>query len=172
MSTFQGSTLPDDSNNNSDNRNDSNERGENAHNGDASAQAKGSSPKRIEANRRNSLLSTGPRNTERTRHNAVRHGLLAAGLTEWDNVEEYQENVRDFNIIYLPTNPVDRFLVEHMALDMVPTAQTEWPRFTQTSYERRHSKTWPRFFLSVSTIRRMGSRPGVGYYSAIPSSPD
>ena len=114
MLTYRDSTFPDDSNK----RNDRNERGENAHNGDAAAQAKGSSPKRIEANRRNSLLSTGPRNTERTRHNAVKHGLLAAGLTEWDNAEEYQENLREFNAIYLPYNPVDRFLVEHMALDI------------------------------------------------------
>ena len=119
MLTFKGSTFPDDSNNNSDGRNDSNERGENAQNGDASAPAKGSSPKRIEANRRNALHSTGPKNTERTRHNAVKHGLLAEGLTEWDDAEEYLENLRDFEATYFPFNPVDRFLIKHMALDMV-----------------------------------------------------
>jgi hypothetical protein len=34
----------------------------------------------VEANRRNALRSTGPRNTERTRRNATRHGLLAEGF--------------------------------------------------------------------------------------------
>lgn len=119
MLTFQGSTFPDDSNNNSDGRNDGNERGENAHNGDAAAQAEGSSRKRIEANRRNALHSTGPRNTKRTRHNAVRHGLLAEGLTQWDNAEEYQEDLRALAATYPSTNPLDRFVTDHMALDMV-----------------------------------------------------
>jgi hypothetical protein len=47
---------------------------------DPCAQKKGTSQRQTEANRRNALLSTGPRNTQRTRFNAVRHGLLAEGL--------------------------------------------------------------------------------------------
>jgi len=43
------------------------------------AKKKVTSERRIEANRHNALLSTGPRNTQRTRYNAVRHGLLAEG---------------------------------------------------------------------------------------------
>jgi hypothetical protein len=49
---------------------------------DACSQKKGTSQRRIEANRRNALRSTGPGNTQRTRHNAIRHGLLAEGLTQ------------------------------------------------------------------------------------------
>jgi hypothetical protein len=52
----------------------------------AQKQKKGTSQKKIESNRRNSLRSTGPENTQRTRHNAIRHGLLAAGLTRWETM--------------------------------------------------------------------------------------
>jgi hypothetical protein len=85
---------------------------------DPCAQKKGTSQRRIEANRRNALLSTGPRNTQRTRHNAIRHGLLAEGLTEWDNAEEYLENSRALAAIYPPSDPLDTFLIKHIARDM------------------------------------------------------
>jgi hypothetical protein len=35
--------------------------------------------KKIEANRRNAQLSTGPKNTDGTRWNAARHGVLSGG---------------------------------------------------------------------------------------------
>jgi len=86
---------------------------------DACAQKKGPSQRRIEANRRNALLSTGPGNTQRTRYNAIRHGLLAEGLTQWDDAEEYEENILAFRAIYAPSDPLDTFLIKHMARDMV-----------------------------------------------------
>jgi len=86
---------------------------------DACAQKKGPSQRRIEANRRNALLSTGPGNTQRTRYNAIRHGLLAEGLTQWDDAEEYEENILAFRAIYAPSDPLDTFLIKKMALDMV-----------------------------------------------------
>jgi hypothetical protein len=86
---------------------------------DACAQKKGTSQRRIEANRRNALLSTGPRNTQRTRYNAIRHALLAEGLTQWDNAEEYQENIHALTAIYPSSDPLHTFLIKHIALDMV-----------------------------------------------------
>jgi hypothetical protein len=86
---------------------------------DPCAQKKGTSQRQIEANRRNALLSPGPGNTQRTRHNAIRHGLLAEGLTHWDNAEEYQENIHALTAIYPSSDPLVTFLIEHMAQDMV-----------------------------------------------------
>lgn len=84
-----------------------------------SAKKKVTTERRIEANRHNALLSTGPRDTQRTRFNAVRHGLLAEGLTQRDNAEEYEENILAFRAIYAPSGPLDTFLIKKMALDMV-----------------------------------------------------
>src|SRR5206468_6595638 len=80
--------------------------------------------RRIEANRRNGLLSTGPRNTQRTRYNALKHGLLAAGLTEWDDAEKYEENIHALTAIYSSSDPVDAFLIEQMALEMLRSRRT------------------------------------------------
>jgi hypothetical protein len=91
---------------------------------DPCAQKKVTSQRRIEANRRNALLSTGPGNTQRTRHNAIRHGLLAEGLTQWDNAEEYQENIHAFTAIYPSSDPGVTFLIEQMALEMLRSRRT------------------------------------------------
>ena len=90
----------------------------------AQEQKEGTSQRKIESNRRNSLRSTGPRNTQRTRHNAIRHGLLAEGLTEWDDPAEYQENIHALTAIYASSDPLDTFLIEHIARDMVRSRRT------------------------------------------------
>jgi hypothetical protein len=91
----------------------------NASDPSAKNQKKGTSQRKIESNRRNSLHSTGPGNTQRTRYNAFKHGLLAEGLTPWDDAEEFQENIHALTAIYPSSNPLDAFLIEHIALDMV-----------------------------------------------------
>ena len=90
----------------------------------AKNQKKGTSQKVIERNRRNSLHSPGPRNTQRTRYNALKHGLLAAGLTEWDDAEKYEENIHALTAIYSSSDPVDTFLIEQMALEMLRSRRT------------------------------------------------
>src|SRR6266404_7734688 len=90
----------------------------------AQKQKKGTSQKKIESNRGNSLHSTGPRNTQRTRHNAIRHGLLAEGLTEWDDPAEYQEIIHALMAIYPSTDPVDTFLIEQITLEMLRSRRT------------------------------------------------
>ena len=42
------------------------------------------------ANRRNAKRSTGPRDTSSTRYNAIRHGLVAEGVTELDDTEDFR----------------------------------------------------------------------------------
>jgi hypothetical protein len=86
---------------------------------DPCAQKKVTSQRRVEANRHNALLSTGPRNTQRTRYNAIRHGLLAEGLTQWDDADQYEENILAFRAIYPSSDPLVSFLIEQMTLDMV-----------------------------------------------------
>src|SRR5206468_1503038 len=90
----------------------------------AKNQKKGTSQRKIESNRRNSLHSTGPGNTQRTRYNALKHGLLAAGLTQWDDAEKYEENIHALRSIYPSSDPVDTFLIEQMALEMVRSCRT------------------------------------------------
>jgi hypothetical protein len=96
----------------------------NASDSSAQKQKKGTSQRKIESNRRNSLHSTGPRNTQRTRYNAIRHGLLAEGLTEWDDPAEHQEIIRALTAIYPSSDPVDTFLIEQMALEMLRSRRT------------------------------------------------
>jgi hypothetical protein len=88
------------------------------------AKAKEGHITKIESNRRNSGNSPGPRNTERTRYNAIRHALLAEGLTEWDDAEKYEENIHALTAKYPSSDPVDTFLIEQMALEMVRSRRT------------------------------------------------
>ncbi len=111
----------------------------NASDPSAKNQKKGTSQRKIESNRVNASHSTGPRNTQRTRHNAIRHGLLAEGLTQWDDADEFKENIHDLTAIYPSSDPLDAFLIEHIARDMVRsrraarleaeniTALSSWP---------------------------------------------
>jgi hypothetical protein len=77
------------------------------------------SPKQIEANRQNALKSTGPRTEEgkqRSRSNAVRHGLTAETvITALENAAEYR--VFEANIVsdYQPRSAVERELVSRLA---------------------------------------------------------
>jgi hypothetical protein len=79
------------------------------------------SERRVEANRRNALRSTGPRHTGRTRFNATRHGFRAQGLTPWDDCEAYKETLQALKNIYASSNPLDLFLMEQTALEIVRT---------------------------------------------------
>jgi hypothetical protein len=51
-----------------------------------------------------------------TRFNAVKHGFLAAGLTELDDVEAYRSTLRRLNENY--SEELENFLLERMALHM------------------------------------------------------
>jgi hypothetical protein len=76
------------------------------------------SEKQREASRRNGALSHGPKNTERTRYNAMKHALRSQGLTELDDVEAYEENLRALTARYPNSNPYIKFLIKREARDM------------------------------------------------------
>ena len=75
--------------------------------------------KKNSANRRNAKKSTGPINTTSTRYNAAKHGLLSVGITELDDAEGYRTILRDLIREKDPQGPVERFLAESAALDIV-----------------------------------------------------
>jgi hypothetical protein len=53
-------------------------------------QLKPISVRKLAANRENARKSTGPHDSTFTRRNAIKHGLLAKGVTELDDPERYQ----------------------------------------------------------------------------------
>ena len=76
------------------------------------------SAKQIAANQRNARKSTGPRNTHLTRDNAMKHGLLAAGITELDR-QDYPALYQQLVEHYRPEGPIETWLVERIGLLMV-----------------------------------------------------
>jgi len=74
---------------------------------------------KVTANRVNSLKSTGPRNTSVTRHNAIKHGLLAKGITALDVPSVYRDLLTRLETELKPVGAVERFLVESIALAML-----------------------------------------------------
>jgi hypothetical protein len=74
---------------------------------------------KIEANRRNAGKSTGPRNTGAVRHNSVKHGLRAEGLTALDDPGAYRESFDRLTAERQPEGELEIFLVETIALCML-----------------------------------------------------
>ena len=81
------------------------------------------SEKKIAANRSNGKKGTGPKNTLSTRYNAKKHGLLAAGVTELDDPDEYQRIVRGLDESY--AEELKKFFRRRMALMMVRIHRAE-----------------------------------------------
>ncbi len=83
---------------------------------------KSTSDAKVSANRRNAKKSVGPNDTSSTRFNAVKHGLLSAGVTEIDDAGDFRETLRRLGVAYL--EELDDFLVERIALYMVRLRRT------------------------------------------------
>jgi len=78
---------------------------------------KSSSSEKIAANRSNSKKSTGPHNAISARFNATTHGLLAKGVTELDDPDDYQSTLSRLEQGYLAES--EKFLLGRIALNMV-----------------------------------------------------
>jgi hypothetical protein len=78
------------------------------------------SPARLEANRRNAALSTGPKTEEgkaRSRANSLKHGLTGAGVVLPDeDVARIEERFEEFEADLKPKNGVARFLARRAAM--------------------------------------------------------
>lgn len=73
---------------------------------------------KLEANKNNAAKSTGPSNTVSTRFNAVKHGLLAHGVTELDEVG-YKNFLAEVQTILKPDGHIETFLAERICLCIV-----------------------------------------------------
>jgi hypothetical protein len=83
------------------------------------AQDSASSQHKIAANRENSKKSSGPRNTSSTRFNAVRHSLLASGITELDDAEGYRALLDRLKEEKKPDGALEKAFVESIALETI-----------------------------------------------------
>lgn len=60
------------------------------------------STKRRERNCLNAAKSTGPHDTAQTRLNALKHGLLSEGITEFDDSSRFRKLCRNLTREYQP----------------------------------------------------------------------
>jgi hypothetical protein len=74
---------------------------------------------KADSNRLNSQSSTGPHDTNSTRLNAVKHGLLAKGITDLDDSEAYESLVERLAEAYRPVGDLEEFFVERIAFHMI-----------------------------------------------------
>jgi hypothetical protein len=76
--------------------------------------------RQAEANRRNSLLSTGPKDTEFSKRNALKHGLAGAGIVvPGEDVQAVADRVRDLARSLQPADPYEHWLIELAARELV-----------------------------------------------------
>jgi phosphoribosylanthranilate isomerase len=79
---------------------------------------KPTSAKKIAANQLNGKKSHGPLDTLKTKQNATKHGIRAAGLSKLDSVADYQKLLQDLTEEHKPVGRTETFLVEALALKM------------------------------------------------------
>jgi len=75
--------------------------------------------KRTEVNRQNAQKSTGPKDISSTRYNAVKHGLLAEGVTELDDTENFVALCAQLEAELDPVGLIEVFFVRRIALCMI-----------------------------------------------------
>jgi hypothetical protein len=74
---------------------------------------------KTESNRKNAERSTGPNDTSSTRLNAVKHALLAQGITELDDSDAYDSLLQRLTAAYRPVGDIETFFVERIAFHMM-----------------------------------------------------
>jgi hypothetical protein len=74
---------------------------------------------KADSNRVNAQSSTGPRDTSSTRLNAVKHALLAKGITELDDSDAYESLTQRLAEEHGPVGDLEKFFVESIAFHMI-----------------------------------------------------
>ena len=74
---------------------------------------------KTDSNRLNAQNSTGPSDKTLTRFNAVKHGLLAKGMTELDDSDAYESLVQRLIRDYDPVGDLEIFSVRRIAFCMI-----------------------------------------------------
>src|ERR1700687_2986257 len=71
---------------------------------------------------------SGPRTKqgkEKSRYNAVKHGLVARGLTELDDSDAYESLVQRLTEAYRPFGDLEKFFVQRIAFHMIRLQRAE-----------------------------------------------
>src|SRR5205823_5035412 len=71
---------------------------------------------KLAANQKNAAKSTGPIDSSSTRYNALKHGLLAKGITELDSPETFGGLVKTLTDEIEPCGTLEKECVEQIAL--------------------------------------------------------
>ena len=89
------------------------------------------SKRQAEANRRNSQLSSGPRDTSRTRLNALKHGIFSNQvlISDWEDGQEFERLRKGLTDALAPNGELEQLLVD----DLISLT---WRRRRTLSYER------------------------------------
>lgn len=82
-----------------------------------------SSVKKIKANRKNSKLSTGPKDTRNSRYNATKYGItskqaVVPAVDGPDAAERFDQSLAGLRQYFSPQGPLEDFLVDQIALGM------------------------------------------------------
>jgi hypothetical protein len=80
--------------------------------------------RQIEANRRNSDKSTGPGDTTKTKHNATKHSLYSAGITNLDKAEGFEELLASLVAEHNPVGILENYRVYCIARDIIRGIRT------------------------------------------------
>jgi hypothetical protein len=123
------------------------------------------SQKQLEANRRNALLSTGPRTAEgkgAVRLNALRHGLRAGSLLlPGENADKFQQLCDDLEAEWRPRGRTEQLLVEQMVLAQWKLARLEVGErsiFMQNMPAEKQMALLDRFSVQRSRLERSFSK--------------
>ena len=115
--------------------------------------------RKSETNRRNSKLSTGPKNTNKTRLNALKHGLLSreALITDGDGREDkeaFEELSSEFQRDLAPAGPLEEFLVDQII--MFAWRWRRVPRFETAAIHEESRKANDRWETTVAISPFLG----------------
>jgi hypothetical protein len=120
---------------------------------------------KADSNRLNAQNSTGPGDTTSTRFNAVKHGLLAKGITELDDADAYESLVQQLTLAYDPVGDLEIFWVRRIAFCM-----TRLDRAARLEANYINAEIHPPSHEQDSMARitpELGFSTGVGALSAI-----
>lgn len=124
---------------------------------------------KADSHRKNSQQSTGPHDTTSTRFNAMKHGLLARGMTELDDSDEYRSLIQRLTKTYQPIGGLEEFFVQRIAFHMIRLHRIEGLEAEYIISELHPSVVAPtlNFDITDPVVVQQGVSPAVGATGAI-----
>ncbi|MEJ2267545.1 MAG: hypothetical protein P8X70_00520 [Nanoarchaeota archaeon] len=72
----------------------------------------------VEANKENAKLSTGPKDTEKTKFNAITHGLTAKSIKNEEDLEEIKKLTEHLISELKPTNVIEEIAINRIVVSL------------------------------------------------------